>query len=168
VAVIAGGIDVFPQGPHVAATAALGLGAAVTRRLELEARGVLGSSTSVGDPPDSVLRAERRITARTTIWLGSSPQFAVVGGVGAASTRVRAQNLDTTPVEVVWSPVLEGGVALAVPLGTGFSLRVELGCHALFLRENYVVNGTESIGEGPGFGCSLAAGPAWTNRASAQ
>lgn len=162
VAVLTGGVDVFPQGPNAAATAALGFGVGVTRRLELGVRAVIGSSTTIGVPPDRVLRAERRLTARATTWLSTSPRLAVVGGVGVASTRVRAENLDTTPVEIVWSPVLEGGVALAVPLGAGFSLQAELGCHALFLRENYVVNGTESIGQGPAFGCSLAAGPAWS------
>jgi hypothetical protein len=161
---LAGGIDFFPQGPEAAATAQLALGVALTRRFELEARGVVGSSTTLGEAPNGVLRAERRVTLRASTWFETLPRIAVLGGVGAAFTRVRALDLDTTPVEVVWSPTAEAAVALELPLASRFSLRTELGCHALFVRENYVVNGDQSIGEGPALGCSLAVGATWSSQ----
>ena len=161
---LAGGAELYPEEGNVAAVGQLGLGLWLTRALELEAHGVLASSTTIGTTPNRVSRVERRAALRALGWMGGAPSLAAWGGFGLAFTSVKALDVAVGPTEVAGSPLVEGGFALRQPVGSGIALGAELGCHVLLTREQYVVEPDGQIGVGPRFACALLAGATWTNR----
>jgi hypothetical protein len=161
---LSGGAELYPQHGTLAAAGQLGVGLWLTSALELEAHGVLTTSTTSGSPPDRVSRTERRVALRADRWLGSAPALAVLGGFGVALTSVEALDIPERATKVAWSPVLEGGLALRQPVGSGFALGGELGCHVLLTQENYVLEPDEQLGKGPRFACALLAGGSWSTK----
>jgi len=161
---LAGGAELYPEHGSIAAAGQLAAGLWLTSALELEAHGMLTTTTTSGSAPNRVSRTERRIALRANGWLGGTPQLAPFGGFGAAFTSVEALDVPAATAEVAWSPVLEGGFLLRQPVGSGLALGGELGCHVLLTQERYLVEPDGEIGKGPRFACAALASGTWSNR----
>jgi hypothetical protein len=156
-----GGIDFYPQHADVAGAGALELGVVPFDTWQFLAQAVLATSTTPVSSPYRVSRVERRAAIRAAKWF--VPAFSVWAGAGASLARVELPELEGASEHGVWSPIVEGGLGVALPLGAGFGLGAELGCRVLLVREHYTVApGSQSVGDGPRLACSLLAGPSWS------
>jgi hypothetical protein len=161
---LAGGGVVYPENASAAGVFGGGAGVILFRSFELDALGMATTSTTLGSAPNRVSRLERRFTLRGEKWFGNFARLGVWGGFGAAMSRVELIDLEDGPRRTVWSPLAELGVAAEVPAGAHVALRLEVGCHVLFDREEYTVDHGVPLGRGPRFGCSLLGGGAWRSR----
>lgn len=158
---LAGGGVVYPENASAAGVFGGSAGVILFRSFELDAVGMATTSTTLGTAPNRVSRLERRFTLRGEKWFGNFARLGLWGGFGAAVSRVELIDLPDGPRRTGWSPVAELGTGAEVPAGKHFALRLELGCHLLFDREEYTVDHGVPVGRGPRFGCSLLGAGTW-------
>jgi hypothetical protein len=161
---LGGGADWLPE-PGASSGVAQGvLGLSLPRAaLDLELYALTSTATTLLSDQNRVSRLERRLVARIDRRFALEPSLSPWAGVGVAAAQLKLIELTAGPNPTQYTPTFELGVTLREPIATHWSLRAELGCRVLGVRERYQVNGGVEIGSGPRGGCTLAGGLEWSS-----